>query len=781
MAMSPTAESELESDLLSQALSRGDEDAFRELVGSMSEPLFRYSQSILGDSDRATDAVQETFIRIFREKGKLKDVSALRGFCFGITRNICREFIRAGSRRKKYEEEKAEMTPLENSSSPESLLQAKEAWAMLKELPENIREVLNLRYAYGLQGSEIAAALGIPESTVSTRYQAGIKKLQRLLRASFGLPLLPAKQIGAILQKGSLLQNASTPSSFTPDLITRVEESVVSVIRASKFKFVATISAAVLIVILFSGSVAYALLGGGEGSTENANPTAEANLASNVESERPSSNATSVPEPNEGSDAVDTDSSEPKENDPISPTDGEDTPTEPKPEPESTTPNEETPVDNEVENPLENPEPMVQAPEFTSTPITDAVAEKLYVYEIKVSGEPKPVLSTKSLPNWLKLEGSVLRGTPSSIHAGLSQPISLIADNGTSPTATQEFQIQVKVAPRITSTARTDVHVGKEYKYEIKTSGTPAPTLSLTGQPTWLKLEDHVLSGKPARQDQGVSEKITIVASNGVDPDATQEFTIAVKCPPKITSLAIKEVKVGAKYRYEVVCTGFPTPKISFKSLPKWLTSEKNVISGTPRNEDLGKSKSITVTAENGVSPKAKQRFKIEVKDDPTYIESPWTDGEMKEYIKKGVKWTVNWDNLKAGMGNPRMETSVTYQYEVTEVSPKGFTFELRTKMKGDKNLSGPSKQTLTWKEAREKFVESYYPTNPTKPTITSGKFKVGNKSYKCNVYTFTEANNTTVFYFAVGKAFLPISVQTKTQGRIWTSNYVTDISEKKK
>ena len=83
-------------------------------------------------------------------------------------------------------------------------------------------------------------------------------------------------------------------------------------------------------------------------------------------------------------------------------------------------------------------------------------------------------------------------------------------------------------APTITSAAPTMVTAGQLYTYTIVATGDPAPTLSVSGEPAWLTLSGDVLSGTPQAGDVGTTAAITITASNGASPDATEQFTITV-------------------------------------------------------------------------------------------------------------------------------------------------------------------------------------------------------------------------------------------------------------
>lgn len=253
------------------------------------------------------------------------------------------------------------------------------------------------------------------------------------------------------------------------------------------------------------------------------------------------------------------------------------------------------------------------APQITSTAPTTANVGSLYSYTIVATGTPAPTLSVTGNPAWLTLAGNVLSGTPSAV--GTVGPITITASNGVNPNATQQFSINVgpaQVAPQITSTAPTAGVVGTLYTYNITATGVPAPTLSVSGNPPWLTLAGSTLSGTPTAA--GVFGPITITATNGVNPDATQTFSITVTpapVAPQITSTAVTNGQVGVVYTYNIVTTGSPTPTLSVSGNPAWLTLSGNTLSGTPTT--AGVVGPITITATNGVNPPATQVFSINV------------------------------------------------------------------------------------------------------------------------------------------------------------------------
>ena len=99
------------------------------------------------------------------------------------------------------------------------------------------------------------------------------------------------------------------------------------------------------------------------------------------------------------------------------------------------------------------------------------------------------------------------------------------------------FTLTLSQAPAITSPASTTFTVGTAGSFSVTATGAPAPTFAATGTlPSGVSLSNTgSLFGTPATGTAG-SYPITITASNGNLPNATQSFTLTVaKKPQTIT------------------------------------------------------------------------------------------------------------------------------------------------------------------------------------------------------------------------------------------------------
>ena len=193
----------------------------------------------------------------------------------------------------------------------------------------------------------------------------------------------------------------------------------------------------------------------------------------------------------------------------------------------------------------------------------------------------------------------VLSGTPTQTG---TFPITITASNGILPNATQSFTLTVAssgVAPVITSANSTSFTDNAAGSFQVTASGSPAPTYSETGAlpPGVTFSSSGLLSGTPATTG---TFPITITASNGVSPNATQGFTLSV-VGFHITTSSLPNALVGSAYSRQLATAG-STSTVTWKkvSLPKgFALSTTGLLTGTPTPKVTG-AFSVQVTATDG-------------------------------------------------------------------------------------------------------------------------------------------------------------------------------------
>jgi RNA polymerase sigma factor (sigma-70 family) len=156
----------------------GDEAAWSELVNRFS----RYVYAIIGQgfglrADNAEDVFQEVFARAYQHLGRLRDDEAIRPWIAQLTRRLCIDHIRAGSREQLTDEE---IEPNELDDTLSRLEESLSVHEALAELPEHCREILDRFFARDESYQTIGAALDIPAGTIASRISRCLAKLREL-------------------------------------------------------------------------------------------------------------------------------------------------------------------------------------------------------------------------------------------------------------------------------------------------------------------------------------------------------------------------------------------------------------------------------------------------------------------------------------------------------------------------------------------------------------------------------------------------------------------------
>ena len=168
---------------LSHRIAQGDMHALEQLMRLYNRTMFRTARAILRDDAEAEDAVQEAYLQAYRSIGSFRGDARLSTWLVRIVANEAlarrRKDVRRGAivpiRGGGVEEHEFETeAAVRAEDGPESQAQRSELRCLLEQkidgLPEAFRAVFMLRALEELPVDETAAALGIPQATVRTRF-----------------------------------------------------------------------------------------------------------------------------------------------------------------------------------------------------------------------------------------------------------------------------------------------------------------------------------------------------------------------------------------------------------------------------------------------------------------------------------------------------------------------------------------------------------------------------------------------------------------------------------
>jgi RNA polymerase sigma-70 factor (ECF subfamily) len=157
-----------------QARIEAEEAALAALVSQYAGALYRVAFSVLRNPADAEDSVQEAFLRVLRHRDTLHEVRDHRVWLIRIVWNIVLDRKRRAKTRPETDDvvELARILPSKGLSAEQLASAAQHhahVLACVDQLPTKERQVLQLSAFEELSSVEIAAVLGITESSVRSR------------------------------------------------------------------------------------------------------------------------------------------------------------------------------------------------------------------------------------------------------------------------------------------------------------------------------------------------------------------------------------------------------------------------------------------------------------------------------------------------------------------------------------------------------------------------------------------------------------------------------------
>ncbi len=170
------------------AIGEGQEGALAELYDRYCRQCYAFALRILGSEDDAQEAVQETFIRVWRNAAHYDAARAsVPSWLLSITRNLCIDEFRRRRRRM------AEVPNPESAVDPpapertdleaERAIMGEQVRNALRSLPADQRSAIELVYFQGLSSQEVGQILNVPAPTVRSRLRLGLLKLGGILQS----------------------------------------------------------------------------------------------------------------------------------------------------------------------------------------------------------------------------------------------------------------------------------------------------------------------------------------------------------------------------------------------------------------------------------------------------------------------------------------------------------------------------------------------------------------------------------------------------------------------
>jgi RNA polymerase sigma-70 factor (ECF subfamily) len=171
----------------------GDRAAFEELVRRTSRLVYARLYLETGDTQQTEDLVQETLLTAFRTLGQLTQPEKFRGWLLRIAQNLSLNSIRHDARKKRMPDpeilklrQEAILSVVGPAEQVEQEELQQKVLAILRELPEEYRLPLTLRYLVGADYETIQTQTGLSKGAVRGLLHRGMQRLRAELQQLLG-------------------------------------------------------------------------------------------------------------------------------------------------------------------------------------------------------------------------------------------------------------------------------------------------------------------------------------------------------------------------------------------------------------------------------------------------------------------------------------------------------------------------------------------------------------------------------------------------------------------
>ncbi len=181
-----------------EAARRGDKQAFSQLVQAYQRPVYNLTYRMLGNSEEAEDAAQETFLRAYARLGQYDPQMKFSTWVFSIANHHCIDRLR---KRRATHISIDDNPVLENlqvdTPQPEHQALAQEQsielQGLINLLEPEYRTPLVLRYWEEMSYEEIAEAMGVTVAAVKSRLFRARQQLMALYESDQSAAAPPSK------------------------------------------------------------------------------------------------------------------------------------------------------------------------------------------------------------------------------------------------------------------------------------------------------------------------------------------------------------------------------------------------------------------------------------------------------------------------------------------------------------------------------------------------------------------------------------------------------------
>lgn len=169
-----------------------DQQAFKELFFEFYPALCVYAERFTNSKETGKDLVQDTFLKIWKDRKHIVITSSFRNFLVTTVKNTCLDYLRKQSLQQSYAEKESRSSHLPDS--PEEIYTLKELEDLinraLEKLPDNVRQVFEMSRFKDMTYNEIAEKMQISPKTVESYISKALVLLRIELKEYYPFLLL---------------------------------------------------------------------------------------------------------------------------------------------------------------------------------------------------------------------------------------------------------------------------------------------------------------------------------------------------------------------------------------------------------------------------------------------------------------------------------------------------------------------------------------------------------------------------------------------------------------
>jgi RNA polymerase sigma-70 factor (family 1) len=176
---------------LSERIATGDQQSFRQLFDLYSPRLINFARSIVRTNEGAIEAVDDVFIKLWKQKDRVTSVIDLKSYLYKSVKNTALNYLSKMAREQTTEPfDHIDILLCKDQNPAQRMITAEMMagiHAAVESLPPRCKMVFKLVREDGLRYSEVARILNISVDTVDAQMVIAVKRIREKIRPHLDL------------------------------------------------------------------------------------------------------------------------------------------------------------------------------------------------------------------------------------------------------------------------------------------------------------------------------------------------------------------------------------------------------------------------------------------------------------------------------------------------------------------------------------------------------------------------------------------------------------------